>query len=353
MGSPRRRLLAALIAAAAVAAACGDEDRARFTSPKATIVDGVSVLPLPDGAERVEITVTDYETAAAAMGVEPLPDDATAVDADDWINQLFGDRLALRPPRIIDTGRLADPEVFVGEFGWSFYDIGDSAEIIVDGDPATSQFAVLRGEVTWVNQVELGDGVGSIGEGLDGEPNRDDRSEVRPLGVPVRTGARDNLIAAGRSTEQVAQWIANDFESAATDSALLSAAERLDAVGAYSARIKRSDFSAAAAQLETEPTVDPIDEEFDVVALGVSGEFSELTATVVYVFDDDGPAKGASSQIEERWRGLDVSQLNGTFRITTLEQRGDAVVVIGRVDNGRLANEVFDLAASNGLFLHD
>ncbi len=339
--------LVACMAVLFVLAACSDDATPPFTSPNATIVDGLSVLPLSNETTAIEITVTDYDAAAEAMGVEPLPDGADARIAADWVNQLFVDRLQLRPPSIVPNDLLSDPAAIEAEFGWSFYDVDDSAEIHVPSATDSSRFVVLRGDVEWADEV---DGVGSIGDGEDGAVNASDRSDVRPLGVPVRTGSRDGLLAAATSTEQMERWVADEFVSADSDARLVSAGERLDAVDAYAALIIRDDFSRADGLDET--LLDPLDEPFHVIGYGLSGEFAELTATMVYVFDDDAAAGRAEDQIDDRWRAFDTSELDDTFEIETLEQRGDAVVVIGRVDSGRFANLVFDRARADGLFRH-
>ncbi len=356
MGSSRKRLLGAAVALTALGVGCSDDAKAPFTTPNATMRDALSVLPLAEGTGGdVAITINDYSAAAAAMDVEPPPDDAGPGEARDWIDQLFGGRLDLRLPEFLGGPSLAMPERVESEFGWSPYDIEVSAELTPLGSDG-QRFAVLRGDLEWANDADLGDGVGTIGTGDDGQGVEDERTELRPLGRPVRTGARDGLIAAAFATDEIRAWIEGDFDDAGSDARLLSAAERLDAVDAYTANLLRGDFgvdtmNGSVQDADARPEVS-LDEPFDALAIGLSGEFAELTSTIVYVFPDQDAAERASSQIDERWRELDLSGLDGTFEIGTIEQRGDAVVVISRVEDGRIAGDVVDVAFAAGLFVH-
>lgn len=345
------RLVAALVTAGVAAAGCSNEGSAPFTSPNASISDGLSVLPFDvDSTGDFSIIVNDYAIAADAMGAEPPPEGADASEARDWIDQLFDGRLELLAPDLFAAPLLTEPEEVENELGWSPYDVAISAEIRrVTSDDVVDPFVVLSGDLEWANDVDLGDGVGSIGEGDDAKPDTEDTTAVRPLGVPIRTGERDGLIAGGRSTDEMRRWMADETASADDDPAVKSAAARLDAVDAYTAQIFGGDFSRASTD---GGSATPIEESFDVVAKGLSGEFAELTSTVVYIFEDEAAAGRALDQVEDRWRELDLSEVDGTFDVTMVEQRDDAVVVIGRVEDGPTANQVFGVATASGLFRH-
>lgn len=368
----RRSVSVATFVLAAVAASCSssspEPDAADYAAGEFSFRGAFDAVTVPESfaADRVvEVTVTDLDGVAAAVGVDVPSPTADFEESGNWFRSLFGDvsiadggtGFGLRTPRLVHVGLLDRPQAVIDEFGWSPLAVTSFAEIA----QYPNHFTVMAGDLAWTDDaIDLGGGVRSIGDGDDFSRSVKDRTELRELGEVIRVGSREGLIAASPSTPPIAKWVDGTAPTLLDDERYLAVAEHLDDVDAIHADVLERSFDLDDIDEQFRDEYGPgnvrIGEEFDVVGIGVSVVDGKLVSTIVYVFADDDAASRAAPQVDDAWT-LTLNSSPRSFRsfieVGPAEQRGRAVVVSGPISDEAGSAIGWILASSlTTVFLH-
>lgn len=216
------------------------------------------------------------------------------------------------------------------------------------GDPEFRPFVSFTGDLELSDQlVPLGDGIVSVGTGDDGEASPETRTDLRPVGRPLRLAADGDAVAFSLSTPTIAAWLERDSGTTLADDPRFAAvAAALDDAGSVAAEISSLDFTRSSGDLPGEPPV--ADDEyvpggFGVVGIGMVPHADRASNAMVYLFDDEAAAAESVDPLETSWSDPGPDGFDGTIvDFESIERDGAIVTVIVTPIDGRSTIAVLD-----------
>ncbi len=336
----------AMLAVGSIAlAACGGDSDG---GGDGFVVGGLAEIPadLRDSGERgdLQIVVTDISRASDLLGLEPPAPDRSADSIREGAGALqgFPGPDAARTPLSVflpgllgESGTWLAPEKVEADTGMS----PGAIESLVTADATPISFAVTRGALEVAPSLaDLGDGVVTVGDGEDLEPNVEATSEWRALGRPVRLAQRDGAVAWSLSTPLTRDWAGGVDQSLAAVEQFAQAARALDDRDVVSAILIESSFiadgrapqTASPAEIEEYLATIPDVAPFSLVAVGVAVTADEPRSIVVYAFGSEGAAEGAVEPLRDAWANStdrDGRPVSVRFTIDAIVAEGSLVVL--------------------------
>ncbi|MEM9514449.1 MAG: hypothetical protein AAGA42_06285 [Actinomycetota bacterium] len=255
-----------------------DRDAASFEFTVTAMLDQLMPPAIPN--DRVFVDVYDRVAAADALALS---------DADHF-------RRALGIP---GTGSIDEAEA---ETGWG----AETIRLHGSVESPPERFAVVVGPVSWnEDAADLGGGVASLGEGSDFARNVSARTQLRPIGRPLRVADDGGVLAASSSTDLLRGWLDGSAEPLGNDDRFSTVARAFDERGVFQAAFidgsfdvdRRFEDLSPERRAEIDLPEVPIKETFDLVAYGVVERDGELGEVIAWVFADEGAASRAVDQI--------------------------------------------------------
>ncbi|WP_134324178.1 hypothetical protein [Cumulibacter soli] len=323
-----------------------------------SVQNALSTLPALESDELITVVTADLDAATEQSGLER----PTSFDDTDglvaWLYPLTGvANESIEPAPVFvpvaqgfQVDYLMSPmePTFPEEVGWSVLDAATFAErqtlpqllTVVTGDFDSSTFPESLPEVA--------DGVVTAGEGDDHAQDIANPTMARPLGIPLRMATKDSSIAAGRSTDELTQWLDGPDESLADDPELAAVAAALDDAGSVSAVLSSGaihsieDLSAVpggtSAMKDELAGMIPAG-AFDTVGIGWAAEGGDPVITVAYAFTGDGDASDAVPVFEEMFANassiVSGAPLSDFYSLQDAQADGSVVVLtLGPGDAG-------------------
>lgn len=295
-----------------------DSSAAPPTTSGYSVQNALSTLPALESDEMITVVTADLDAATEQAGLER----PTSFDDTDgliaWLYPLTGvthENIEPAPVFVplaqgfqVDYLMAPMEPTFPEEVGWSVLDAATFAErqtlpqllTVVTGDFDSTTFPQSLPEVA--------DGVVTAGEGNDHAQDIAHPTMARPLGIPLRMSIKDSTIAAGRSTDELTQWLNGPDESLADDPELAAVAAALDDADAVSAVVSSGaihsieDLAAVpggTSQMKDELAGMIPAGSFDTVGIGWAAANGDPVITVAYAFASDGDASDAVPVFEE------------------------------------------------------
>lgn len=350
----RARIVTGLVVTALLGTACSGGGGAvgLGTGEGYSVMGALAELPGPATPEAM-VQTGDLTAASEVAGLErPATLDTSAMA--EWVSSLSGGPVGAAEPapvfvpfaEVFNIQWLTEHQQFADALGWSLLDVDSFAEVLLPPE----RFAVVAGdfdEATLLTDLpEVAEGVVTYGEGEDHAADLENANAVNRLGIPVRLGHRDGVVAASPSTEAVADWVAGPEVTLAEDTALAAVAGALDeqdVVAAVLTTGQNLSGDLAVAEMSMTPEVveslrqqltDLPSVSFGTVGIGWAVQDDEPVVVVAYHMGSEDAAERAVPQFETTYRqGVTLrtgQPLSDWVELLSVEAAGDVVVVRGR-----------------------
>jgi hypothetical protein len=351
--------------------ACGGEADRLGTGENYSVRGALAELPASVDDGEMTIFSADLEAATRLSGLErPRSLDDGLLE---WVGQLTGGSTDGAPApvfiplaEVFNPAQLAEHDEFEAELGWSLLDSNAFVEEV--SSPRT--FAVVEGDFGQdpVNPelLSVADGVVSAGEGEDLAVDAERRTVARPLGAPLRLAQQGSRIAAGTSTDEVAEWGAGPEETLADDEALASVAAALDEADVVSAVVVSGvtmDLGSAVGEGAPPAVIEDYGDlvpsaAFEDVGIGWGADDEGAAeATIAFRFADSEAAAAALPVFERQFAEGQLIQsrqpLDEQLRLERAESDGPVAVLSLSVLDGTPPGLLLDLLHRRDLpFVH-